>query len=189
MSVLISVATKKSLHAELVKWLLQQSSENQIDIVNSPMPLEHVRNLQVERFLSGPYEKLFLVDSDCVPHKNAVKVLDELDLPFVSAPHPTIKGSEVGVMVLDRVSENEYIQHRPFDRGLQECDAVGCGGMMIRRDVFQKVVKPYFKFIYDKEGRLVKGEDFYFCEKIKKAGFKVYAYCDMVQTHYVEVAI
>ena len=188
MSVLISLATKKSVHAEVVKWLLLQNAEYTIDIVNSPMPLEHVRNLQVKRFLSSDAEFLFLVDSDCVPKPNTLKQLLDFDLPFISAPHPTIKGNETGVMIMDKVDEG-YRQHRPFDKGLEECDAVGCAGMMIRRDVFEQVEKPYFKFIYDKEGQLVKGEDFYFCDKLKEAGIKIYAYCDIVQTHYVEVPI
>ncbi len=189
MYVLISLTTRTSIHAEVVKWLLKQSNEHGIDILNIAEPLEHARNQQIERFVDSPYDRLFIVDSDCVPPDKAIESLLALDLPFVCVPHPSIKGSEVGVMVLDKVSENGYEQHRPFNKGLQECDAVGCAGMMIHRDVFKKIDKPYFKFVYDEQGYLLKGEDFYFCDKIKEAGIKVYAYCDMVQTHYIEVPV
>ena len=61
--------------------------------------------------------------------------------------------------------------------------------MLIHRDVFSKIDQPYFKFVYDSQGLLKNGEDFDFCERIQKAGIKVYAYCDMVQTHFIEVAV
>ena len=188
LSTLVSVITRKSIHAEVVKWMLAQPDHQAIDIINTPKPLVHARNLQVERFLSSPYDRIFLLDSDCVPPLNAVPVLEALDLPFVTVPHPTIQGNECGVMVLDK-TEDGYKQHKPWDRGLQECDAVGCAGMMIHRSVFEKIEQPYFMFIYNKQGQLVNGEDFNFCEKIKEVGIKVYAYCDMVQRHYVEVAV
>lgn len=187
-TVLISLTTRKSIHARVVHWLLQQSNNNPIDIVDTTMPLEHARNLQVERFLQSQCDYLFIVDSDCVPKPDTIEVLLQLDLPFVSAPHPSVIGKEVGVMIVDRV-ENGYVQHIPFDKGLQKCDAVGCAGMFIHREVFDKLEKPYFKFVYNNDGQLIQGEDFYFCEKLQRAGIDVYAYCDMTQTHYVEVPV
>lgn len=186
--VFISVATKKSIHAEVAKWLIAQDENCIIDIVNSPYPLEHVRNLQVNRFLESGAGFLLLVDSDCVPQPRTVELLKTLNLPFVSAPHPSIINDETGILVMDKTKDG-YVQHRPFDSGLQKCDAVGCAGMMIRKDVFSKIPKPYFKFVYNSEGQLIQGEDFYFCDKLKVAGIEVYAYCDLTQTHYVEVAI
>jgi len=189
LNIFVSLATKKFIHAEAVKWLLKQDVKCVIDIVNSPMPLEHVRNLQVERFLDSASEFFFILDSDCVPPDNILKMLTAFNLPFICVPHPSIKDNETGVMVLDKVGEYQYRQHYPFNKGLQKCDAVGCAGMMIKRDVFSRIEKPYFKFIYNEEGKLVQGEDFYFCDKLKAAGIEVFAYCDLIQTHYLEVPI
>lgn len=189
MSVLISLTTKKHIHAEVAKWLMRHYEAYSIDIVISPNPLEHARNEQVSRFLNTHHDYLFIVDSDCVPAPNTINTLSRLNLPFVAAPHPAIKGNETGVMVLDRVSQNDYIQHTPFNKGLQVCDAVGCAGMMIHREIFEKLDKPYFKFVYDENGFLVKGEDFDFCDRIKELGYKVYVHCDLIQTHYVGVSI
>ena len=154
------------------------------------MPLGHARNQQVLRFLDSPYSYIFILDSDCVPQDNTLEALRALDLPFVTAPHPTQQNGETGVMVLDKKQDGAgYVQHKPWNKGLQKCDAVGCAGMLIHRDVFTAIGQPYFKFIYDKQGLLINGEDFDFCERIKKAGIKVYAYCYMVQTHHVEVGV
>lgn len=191
MDILISLTTRKSIHADVTRWmLLQQTKGYVIDIVLTPMPLGHARNQQVLRFLDSPYSYIFILDSDCVPQDNTLEALRILDLPFVTAPHPTQQNGETGVMVLDKKPDGSgYVQHKPWDKGLQKCDAVGCAGMLIHRGVFAKIDQPYFKFIYDKQGLLVNGEDFDFCERIKKAGIKVYAYCDMVQSHYVEVVV
>ena len=190
MSVLVSIATKRNLHAELVKWLLSLApGEAGIDIVNDPHPLEHVRNLQVKRFLNSPFERLFIVDSDCVPPRDSVKLIQSFDLPILSIPHPANKGDETGYMVLDRSPDGKgYVQHRKLI-GLQECDAVGCSGLAIKREVFIKIGTPHFRFIYNDEGFLSKGEDFDFCGRAKKKGYKIYAYCDQVQRHYVEMVI
>lgn len=57
---------------------------------------------------------------------------------------------------------------------------VGCGVILIDMKVFEKIDKPYFKFeTYEEEelANMVKvGEDGYFCEKAKKAGFDIW--CD-----------
>ncbi len=54
---------------------------------------------------------------------------------------------------------------------LIECDGVGCGCLLIHRSVFEKIKPPYFVMNQGKYG----GEDFYFCRKAKRAGFKIYA--------------
>jgi len=193
--ILISITTRKSIHADVVRWmLLQQTKGYVIDIVNTNNPLGHARNQQVLRFLDSPYSYIFILDSDCTPQNKTLEALRAFDLPFVSAPHPypTPNPGETGssVIVMDKEPDGTgYIQHYPFDKGLQECDAVGCAGMLINRSVFAKIDQPYFRFIYDSQGLLIKGEDFDFCDRIKEAGIKVYAYCNMVQKHYVEVAV
>ena len=53
---------------------------------------------------------------------------------------------------------------------LIECDGVGGGCLLIHRRVFDAIEKPYFKCNPD----TFIGEDFYFCRKVREAGFKIY---------------
>lgn len=52
---------------------------------------------------------------------------------------------------------------------LFECHAVGFGGLLMRRDVLDRVPQPWFSFAEA-------GEDIYFCVKAKQAGIRVW--CD-----------
>lgn len=188
MKILISIATKRNIHAELVKWLLSlKEGEAAIDIVRCPEPLEHARNLQVKRFLDSPYDCLFIVDSDCVPPVDAIDLIQAFDMPILSIPHPTVIGREMGLMVMWSNGDGQYHQKLPLN-DLQKCDAVGCSGLAIKREVFEKMNSPYFKFVYE-DGLLIKGEDFYFCDKAKDLGYGIYAYCKNPQTHYVEIPL
>lgn len=55
---------------------------------------------------------------------------------------------------------------------LLECDGVGAGCLLVHRRVFEAIEPPWFQY---SPGTWV-GEDFDFCRKIQKAGFKIY--CD-----------
>lgn len=53
---------------------------------------------------------------------------------------------------------------------------VGTGVMLIDMKVFEKLSKPYFTFTSNEDGKVIKGEDGYFCEEAKKAGYEIW--CD-----------
>jgi len=157
-----------------------------VHIVSTPLPLEHARNEQVQRFLASKCTHLFLLDSDCVPQDRTIQKLLAYDMPIIAAPHPTRKGGEIGLMVLDRQGDT-YVQHRSLT-GLQGPDVVvGCAGLLIRRDVLE-VLGP-FRFLYDECGKLIKGEDFDFCDRAHDAGYEVWAQCDLRQRHIVSMVI
>ena len=47
--------------------------------------------------------------------------------------------------------------------------------MLVRRDVLERMEKPYMKSEYDHdEVDFVKGEDYYFCEKARELGYKIW---------------
>ncbi len=57
-----------------------------------------------------------------------------------------------------------------YDKGLLEVDGVGFGCALTKVEMFKKIQKPYFIM-----GETF-GEDLYFCEKVKAAGYKIF--CD-----------
>lgn len=57
----------------------------------------------------------------------------------------------------------------------QEVDAIGTGGILIKREVFEKIPYPYFETWYNKNNPEQHfSVDFDFCIKAKKTGFKIF---------------
>lgn len=191
--VCVSIPTRGSLRAETVEWLLrafvQLAPDVEVQIVHTPYPIDHQRNLQVIRFLESPFAgtHLFLLDSACVPKEGTLQRLLAYDLPIVSAPGNQLVAGEVGPMAVDR-RNGGYVQHHPLD-GLQRVDAVGAAGLLVRREVFERLGSPWFRTEYDKQGLISKGEDFYFCEKAQEHGYEILADCSLVQQHIKDVVL
>lgn len=132
------------------------------------------RNLLAEKSI-GDY--ILFLDDDVLPPMNAlVKLfLDGKDivtgLYFAKQePHfPQIfkKGGDK--------DHYDCVENYQKD-SLFEVDACGGGCMLVKKSVFKKIRKPYFQYIAKGEDTPRKGEDFFFREKAKEAGFKIY--CD-----------
>jgi len=56
-----------------------------------------------------------------------------------------------------------------------KCEAIGTGLLLIKTDVLKALPKPWFMWGYTPEGLLHFGEDTYFAQMAKKAGFEVWA--------------
>jgi len=187
--VLISTPTKGDIRARTADWrgrevisLLQNPDVGVAwDTVITRKPLQHARNMQVWRFMDTDCTHLFLLDSDCVPQPGTVAKLLAYDMPIISAPHECTINGEKGLMVVDKTPDG-YVQHHPLE-GLQQADAVGCGGLLIAREVFEMLGQPWFRCRYDGQGLLVSSEDFDFCERAIDAGYEIWVQCDLWQEH------
>ena len=65
-------------------------------------------------------------------------------------------------------------EHRHITSGLQRVRLLPTGCMLIRMDVFDQLIKPYFNLAT--EGDQLRGEDYYFCEQLLARGFEIW--CD-----------
>jgi hypothetical protein len=71
----------------------------------------------------------------------------------------------------------EHVETTQHSKGLEKCRRVGFGIVLIEARVFQAIAKPWFMVEYLSETKLPdgngtwRGEDVYFCEQARKAGF------------------
>jgi glycosyltransferase involved in cell wall biosynthesis len=168
------------------------------------------RNAVVQHFLQrAEFDYLLMHDSDATWHPEAVQRLAARNLPVVSAiifkrglpTVPTI-GKQVGVSpqgttmysfadtvnrILEKVEQsrlpqdfsNELLfEEQPDD--LVEVDGAGAHFMLLRRDVLEKIGYPWFACTSTNGG-----EDFDFCRRVKRAGFKLYADFSIFTGHVV----
>ena len=73
-------------------------------------------------------------------------------------------------------------------KGVVECDGLGAGCMMIKREVLKAISAPFVDKIRE-DGRREIGHDYYFCEKAKAQGFKVYADWEVLCDHVKQVPL
>lgn len=145
--------------------------------VDSTM-IEAARNILVDRFLRRKSDFLFFVDSDMLLPVNIIENLIQHDKDVVSGIYfGRSQMGETHVMASVEV-DGEYKPINSFPAGLIEVDAVGLGCCMLKKEVVEKVSdseydKPLFLNKFISRDKMV-GEDFYFCELLRKNGFNIF---------------
>lgn len=170
------------------------------------------RNQIVRVFLNYPdnFKYLLMVDSDATWHPESIIRLMERNLPVVTGiifrrglPPIPMLGKQVGrdeddntVYSFGPTMEKikEFVEDYKFgmdvpntmttqDRGMKdlfEIDGCGMHFCMIRRDVLEKIDKPWFA-----SPSANAGEDFYFCQNVKKAGFQIFGDVSVMTGHII----
>ncbi len=104
---------------------------------------------------------------------------DKKHFQLLWSPIVTAKGHTEAEPKLDNIGIDE-MPHRPF-----VCYRTGGTALLVRRDVLEKLKPPYQKTTYNDMVTDVKlSEDIYFCDKIRAAGFEIWADPGTVCHHY-----
>jgi hypothetical protein len=160
-----------------------------------PVKLFHVdstavdvaRNVLVENFLKSDCTHLLFLDSDMVLPQNLADVLLKHDKDMVSALYVLRKAFRACYRF--KQEDGHYKAPEKIEPNkLIEIDAVGLGACLIKREVVEKVSKdnegkPLFKMEYRTRTEIL-GEDAFFCELVKKAGFKIFVDTSVLAGHF-----
>ncbi len=120
---------------------------------------------------------LFWVDGDMVLECDTIERLMRHDKDIVSGVYFK-KESFEPVMFSKQGNLYTPVLKWP-SAGIFKVDAVGMGCCLIKAEVFRKVPPPWFK--YEVESN--KGEDIYFCEKVRAAGFDIWVDPEVTPRH------
>lgn len=209
--VVIGMPTTRPIDLEYVISLITTKDFYYIPQKNQPADV--ARNIIVRKFLEMPEKPGFLLftDSDATwLGKDAIDRLLERNLPMVCGiffnkdmPPMATMGPSAGETtdghhlysfgktaraIVDYFDENEIEEeglHNALvlpktDKDLFPIDGCGMHFVLIRRDVLEKLKPPYFQYISE-----AAGEDFYFCQKVRAAGFPMYADLSVYSGHIV----
>lgn len=149
-------------------------------------PVDNARNDIVEAFLKSDATHLFFIDSDTIPQLNALEKMLAHDLPIVSGLTPIVE--------LDEETQNYYRKwncvgmddkHMTPNTGLRQCKGAGGSCIMIKREVFEKMKMPYYRFIYkDDTGKdVMVSEDIYFVINALSLDIKTMADTTILANH------
>ena len=195
--ILVAVLNTGWIHKQVSFTLLNLIKDRRVTIIQpSHRPIENNRNLIVKDFLVQGFDWLLMMDSDNPPVKNPLDLInDDKDVIIFPTPVWHLSNEEadrgqfpIYVNCLDWDKNKDAWRMHPEMNGWQEIDAGGTGCILIARRVLEGMTKP-FERTWDDEGVVIKGSDYYFCEKVKKRGCKIWTHYDYPCLHLTELEL
>ena len=142
----------------------------------SGMPFDHARNEACKVVLQQGFQWLFFLDDDVITPPDAFFRLAGRGLDIVSGLYIRRNEPILPVALLDTRPKPTFVTNfKPGD--VFEADMVGAGCLLIHRRVLERVPPPWFERTLDRDDLKEEekaSEDFVFCRKAKKLGFKIF---------------
>jgi GT2 family glycosyltransferase len=130
---------------------------------------------------------IFFLDNDVILEGgmdilDAIDQMVKLDLDIVSGCIRTKKPPDLEIMLYKQDKEKHFhaLKSIDFTKKTIEVDGVGAGFLLIKKDMFYKIQRPWFQ-VHTLEETMT--EDIEFCLRAKKAGYKIYAYTGVHLSH------
>lgn len=129
----------------------------------------------------------FFIDQDSIVHPELFEQLKAKNKDIVSAnclrKRSWIPSWSPLFCAGDRSPANIQKALKGIKKGaMVEVLTVGCGALLVRGDVLRKIQPPWFKV--QSSDKIYFGEDIWFCQKARKAGYKIWVATDIPIGHY-----
>lgn len=169
-TVFIGIPTTGTIPMETVAMLFKLAKRTNVEVVFAKSCLvQENRNELVDMAKAWRADYIFFVDSDMVFDDNVLDTLLKADKDIIACDY---NKRQIPLEGMCRDIKGDLIDTK--GRGFAfKCGYIGTGCMLIKMSVFKKLEKPYFNFVYE-NGKFVKGEDHYFCDMARKAGYDVW---------------
>lgn len=137
---------------------------------------DYARNEVVKDFLASDCDILWFLDSDVTPPLDVLDIVTEHHEKWLAAgaPYPVFmpQGDDpiphVVFTVYREGGSGGLAPSAIPSAGIDWVAGVGTGCMFLKREVFERLEKPYFEFKFDPQSRKpLVGEDLGFCLKLK----------------------
>lgn len=182
---------------------LQKKYEDKIELVYPEVFVgrifhDYARCAVVEDFIQSGCDILWFLDSDVVPPENVLDLVVNHGEKWklAGAPYPvwmSVPGfdtQQINFTVYKRNETGRFHAAKIPDSGTDMVDGIATGCLFIKREVIDKLSKPYFEFKYHPETRcLTEGEDIGFCRKVSDLGYKFFTDYSMLCHHYKKVSL
>lgn len=118
---------------------------------------------------------ILFIDCDMIFPPDGIKRLIELDKDVVGASYNEKRFPLVSTVKVADEKGNLIVGNMDAYKDPFKVYALGFGFMLCKMSIFDKIEKPYFNSPID-ENDTFTTDDFYFCDKLQKAGVEVW--CD-----------
>lgn len=169
--------------------MLSMETQYSYSLTRSNMlPLDRNRTELVSRALEDKsVTHILFIDTDIVPtDRKFLDIMMSYDLPIVGLLCTKKVPPYEPILVKKDAPEEEKFNGFwiNYPKGLVEVDAIGTGCLLVKREVFEKMNKPYFLFRSFYEKNLYQSEDVYFMQSARNLGYKAYVDTNTTCVHY-----
>jgi GT2 family glycosyltransferase len=210
-NLLIAVPVMGGIHPILVSRLIRWGRLLPAESVHfyfayKVAPVDRARNTIVDMFLKTKtpdgrlFTHLLMIDSDTVPPEDAIERLFSHEKPITTGLTPIVtyddhneaQTYDNAFLARETDGEGKVLKTHVAQRhtGLKEVFRCGASCILIAREVFEKLDRPYFRFVSNEENtKHVRSEDIDFCDRTRALGYRILADTDVVCQHAKEVLI
>ena len=194
----VKIGTMTSI-IRLIQQLAKSGISVGINTMKSPL-IHQARNYLSSLFMVSPYTHLLFIDSDVEFKPEAVLRMLVAKKDIICTPY-RVKSEDTSKSIYTV----DFVKPMILENGLIEIKAGPTGLMLIKKEVFEKIIKnfpelkiknsvlpepgkdhDYYYNFFDfkfKDGYSV-GEDVSFCQLVRKAGFKIFANTESWTKHH-----
>lgn len=143
----------------------------------SGTPIGLARQKLINNILTSPATHVFFLDSDVIPPRDAIVKLFRHDMPIVCGHYCHRASGAPGVYRMDSDGNYKTLPKEDLEKNelLTGRLGTGLGCALIKREVFDKIPRPYFHTGWLDEACTVQyGEDFFFFDQAHAAEIPVY---------------
>jgi GT2 family glycosyltransferase len=170
----IGIPTNGQIRTRTVFALTRMLKKLQVpyDVLTHESCYIHVnRERLVQRAIEGGYSHILFLDSDMFFEPDALEKLLEKDKDIIGIGY-NYRGLPPRSTVMIETRDGEIIDEKHGD--LRKVAGMATGFLLINLKVFEKLSHPWF--FYEMDGHeVLQGDDFWFCEKARKAGFDIWS--------------
>ena len=175
----ILVPTRDTVHSQFsycITQLFNTTREAGIDaylFYDSSTILLNQRNNLIKKSKEVNSDYVLWLDSDMMfPPTTALRLLEH-NKDIIACNYMKRTKGDKTVAYTDVSDWDTWL---PLDKidGLVKVEGVGMGCMLMKTNVFSKLIKPYFEFTYKEDSQDWYGEDFNLLAKLRKLGYDVY---------------
>lgn len=153
-------------------------------VIDETKPLDDSRNSTVRELMKCNPDYIFFMDSDMLFAPETLLELLKQDKDIITGVYCQKQPPHNPVLRMYDSETKHYESGWTYPIGrLFTVDACGAGCLLVKREVFQDLKKPYFK--WDSESGL--SEDIYFCRKAKKAGYDIWVHGGLNCGHFTDL--
>lgn len=147
------------------------------EFIDSGYTIAENRNFLAAKSVQNECDYLLMVDDDMIFPPETLRLLVSRKKDIIGLPYNVKVAYKEGDGKRRLNNVTYYPDKEIPEVGPVEVLAIGGGVMLVKTEIFKKLLQPHFNFDQYPNGMTKVGEDSWFCYKASKAGYKVW--CEM----------